>query len=245
MGNESGTWIMYGVDWDDPECIHSVEEAIEYINEIGFLPLFKNDIPGFSLEERTVPEYWWSGNVEVDPWEWRAVIARSDEIMYGKFFDGKAGFVSKKWLPYFVNARRDGYDFDALWEDGKASRRQKKIMDLFLSDNTEMELFSNVIKQRAGFGKDGEKGFDGTIANLQKQMYLCVRDFRQKINKKGQPYGWSVAVYSTPEHIFGYDFVTSAYNEKANESEKRIISHIKNIYPVASDLKIKKIILSK
>lgn len=21
MGNESGTWIMYGVDWDDPECI--------------------------------------------------------------------------------------------------------------------------------------------------------------------------------------------------------------------------------
>ena len=56
MGNESGTWVMYGVDWDDPECIHTVEEATEYINRIGFLPLFKNDIPGFSLEERTVPE---------------------------------------------------------------------------------------------------------------------------------------------------------------------------------------------
>ena len=45
MGNESGTWVMYGVDWDDPECIHTVEEATEYINRIGFLPLFKNDIP--------------------------------------------------------------------------------------------------------------------------------------------------------------------------------------------------------
>ena len=55
MGNESGTWVMYGVDWNDPECIHTVEEATEYINRIGFLPLFKNDIPGFSLEERTVP----------------------------------------------------------------------------------------------------------------------------------------------------------------------------------------------
>ena len=53
MGNESGEWIMYGVDWDDPECIHTVDEAMEYINEVGFLPLFKNDIPGFSLEETT------------------------------------------------------------------------------------------------------------------------------------------------------------------------------------------------
>ena len=64
MGNESGTWVMYGVDWDDPECIHTVEEATEYINRIGFLPLFKNDIPGFSLEERTVPEYWWCDGKE-------------------------------------------------------------------------------------------------------------------------------------------------------------------------------------
>ena len=59
MGNENGTWIMYGVEWDDPECLHTVQDAINYINEIGFLPLFKNSIPGFSLEERTVPESIW------------------------------------------------------------------------------------------------------------------------------------------------------------------------------------------
>ena len=50
MGNESGTWIMYGVSREDPECIHTVDEAVEYINKEGFLPLFKNEIPGFSLE---------------------------------------------------------------------------------------------------------------------------------------------------------------------------------------------------
>jgi len=32
---------MYGVAPEDPECIHTVDEAIAYINEIGFLPLFK------------------------------------------------------------------------------------------------------------------------------------------------------------------------------------------------------------
>lgn len=242
MGNESGTWIMYGVEPDDPECIHTVDEAIEYINKVGFLPLFKNGIPGFSLEERTVAEHWWSENPEVDPWEWRAIIARSGVVAYGKFFDGKAGFISKEWLPYFANYRRDGYDFDALWDDEKASRRQKKIMDLFAEDNADVELFSNEIKQNAGFGKDGEKGFEGTITDLQHLLYLCVRDFRQKKNKNGQEYGWAIAVYSTPEHIFGYDHVTSAYSENPLESGKKIAMHINEVYPIATPDQIKKLI---
>ena len=45
MPNESGSWIMYGVDEEDPYCIHTVEELMDYIDEIGFLPLFKNEIP--------------------------------------------------------------------------------------------------------------------------------------------------------------------------------------------------------
>lgn len=242
MVNENGTWVMYGVDRDDPECIHTVEEAMAYINEVGFLPLFKNEIPGFSLEERTVPEYWWSENPKRDPWEWRAIIARSGEIAYGKFFDQKAGFISKKWLPYFVNYRRDGYDFDALWDDEKASLRQKKIMDLYAEENAEVEYYSSELKQKAGFGKGGEKGFEGIVTNLQMQTYLCVRDFRQRKNKKGQEYGWAVAVYSTPEHIFGYDFVTSAYREDPATSGERIAGHMRGIYPIATTLQVKKVL---
>ena len=81
---------MYGVSREDPECIHTVDEAVEYINKVGFLPLFKNEIPGFSLEERTAPEYWWSGDPKSDPWEWREIIARSGKVAYGKFFDKKS-----------------------------------------------------------------------------------------------------------------------------------------------------------
>lgn len=143
--------------WNDPECIHTVDEAIEYINSVGFLPLFKNDIPGFSLEERTVPEYWWSGDKEKEPWEWRQIIAERGNILYGKFFCKKAGFITKEWFPYFANYRRDGYDFDALYEDGKAPIRQKKIMDLFMEKEPCPELFSFEIKDQAGFRKDGER----------------------------------------------------------------------------------------
>lgn len=242
MANESGTWIMYGVSEDDPECIHTVEEAMEYVDKVGFLPLFKNEIPGFSLEERTVPDYWWSGDALRDPWEWREIIAKSGMIAYGKFFDKKAGFISREWIPYFANHRRDGYDFDALWEDEKASVRQKKIMDLFAEDNSDAELYSFEVKQKAGFGKEGEKNFEGTITDLQMKLYLVNRDFRLRKNKKGQEYGWAIAVYSTPEHLFGYNHVTSAYKESPKESGKRIVQHMNAIYPIASAEQIRKVL---
>lgn len=242
MGNESGEWIIYGVEWDDPKCIHTVDEAIEYINGIGFLPFFRNEIPGFSLEERTASEYWWSGDAERDPWEWREIIARRGELAYGKFFNKKAGFISKEWLPYFVNYRRDGYDFDALWDDEKASLKQKKIMDMFIDEEAKGEFYSNDLKQKAGFGKEGDKGFEGIITGLQMQTYLCVRDFRQRKNKKGEYYGWPIAIYSTPEYIFGKNMVTSAYSEAATDSGKRIERHIMQEYPIATADQIRKLL---
>lgn len=92
---------MRGLDWDDPSRIQSWEELIDRIDEIGFLPLFKNEIDGFSAEENTSDLYWWSGNPEQDPWEWRELIARSGRVAYGKFFGKKAGFISKEWFPHF------------------------------------------------------------------------------------------------------------------------------------------------
>ena len=67
MESKDGTWIMYGVSEDDPECLHTVDELIEYIEEVGFLPLFRNEIPGFSVEERTTEKYWWSEDPKRDP----------------------------------------------------------------------------------------------------------------------------------------------------------------------------------
>lgn len=242
MANESGTWIMHGVFEDDPKCIHTVEEAITYINEVGFLPLFKNDIPGFSLEEHTVSEYWWSGDAGRDPWVWREIIARSGRVVYGKFFDKKTGFISKDWFPYFANYRRNGYDFDALWDDEKASMREKKIMDLFAEENADAELYSFEVKQNAGFGKDGEKNFEGIVTDLEMKMYLCMRDFRQRKNKKGENYGWTIAVYSTPEHLWGYDHVTSAYIEDPAESWERIAKRMNDICPTATEAQIRRVI---
>ncbi len=46
MANEGGAWIMHGMDWDAPYRIHTYRELINWINEIGFLPLFINEVEG-------------------------------------------------------------------------------------------------------------------------------------------------------------------------------------------------------
>ena len=231
MGNENGEWIMHGLRESDPDCIRTVDRLEEYIDRVGFLPLFKNGIPGFSVEEHTSPLHWWSGDAERDPWEWRAILARRGNLAYGKFFDKKAGFISKDWLPTFINYRRDGYDFDARWEDEKASVRQKKLMDPF---DTQPELFSYELKERSGFGKGGEKNFEGVLTALQMELYLCVRDFRCRRNKHGEPYGWAIAVYTKPETLWG-ELCSASYGDPPERSRQRIAEQLRRLYPDAGE----------
>ena len=238
MGNESGTWIMHGLPKNDPRCLKSAEDMMDLVDKIGFLPLFKNTVPGFSVEENAAPEYWWTEDPR-DPWEWRMDAARSRRVAYGKFFDKKAGFLSLKWLPVFANWRRDGYDFDARYEDGKAQLRQKKIMDRF---DTEREILSSRLKNEAGFGKGGEKNFDGVVTELEMLTYLAVSDFRRRINRAGEEYGWNLAVLSTPENIWGYDSVTAAYSEDPKESAALVYKRTEELFPHASAELIRKIL---
>ena len=134
MANEGGEWIMKGLDWDNPFRIRSWRELVNWINEVGFLPLFANEATGFSAEEHVSPLYWWTGDPEQDPWQWREIIPAAGEVAYGKFFHNKAGFISREWFPYFANARRDGYDFDAAWDDELVQRRYKAIARFAFSE---------------------------------------------------------------------------------------------------------------
>lgn len=245
MANESGEWIMRGMDWNDPYRIRTWKELVKWIKEVGFLPLFAIEVEGFSAEEHVSSNFWWTGDKDQDPWEWREIIAAGHEVAYGKFFGRKAGFISLEWLPYFVNSRRSGYDFDARWEDGRASRREKKIMDFFIGEDEdgdsifkEIQILSTELKKQAGFGKDGEKNYQGIITQLQMETYLVISDFRRRKNKRGEEYGMAVSVLLPPESIWGYDIVTAAYSESPKKSWERQINRVKELYPDADDQKI-------
>ena len=232
---------MNGISSGEEGCIQNSSALIDVIEDVGFLPLFSNNINGFSVENMTDPSSWWTGSEDSDPWEWRIVLTRTGKIAYGKFFGGRTGFISKKWFPYFANYRRGGYDFDALYDDGKAGYREKLLMDLFVPSGVDMwnvdvrsleslgcssELYTYEMKKKGGFGKGGEKNFEGVLTRLQMQTYLVSKDFRPRLNKKGEEYGWPVAVMTPPEYIWGYKHVTSRYKEAPEESFAKIAKQI-------------------
>lgn len=225
MANENGEWVMRALRADDPGAIRTPEELLEYINRVGLLPLFANGVHNFSVEELTIANHWWGNDPEKDPWEWRKVLSKSGKVAYGKFFAGKAGYVSLEMFPHFVNYRRDGYDFDALWSDGKAQSKCKAVMDLFESED---ELLSFQIKNSLSHIY---KNTESAIGMLQMQTYLCIKDFRQRMNKKGESYGWGIGLLSTPEKIFGYDFVRSEYKTDPKESFEILLKKVKETHP--------------
>ena len=51
-----------------------------------------------------------------------------------------------------------------------------------------------------------------------------------------------MAEYATPEELFGYDFITSAYQRDPQESKERILKHLQSRLPNATEMQLEKII---
>lgn len=234
-----GDWTMHGGSGYDPSCLHSPEDLLALVEEIGFMPLFENLIPGFSVEEHTLAAAWWTDDPATDPWAWRQVLASNSRVAYGKFFDRKAGFVSRKWFPVFANYRRDGYDYEGMYEDGKMNGKCKRILDVLElnEDAVGLELLSSDIRKKAAL----EKGFEGALTELQMHAFLLMNDFRQRRNKQGIAYGWHVATLMTPETKWGYGTVNDC-DESPEESQRKMMDQIRKYYPMADEAAVRKVI---
>ena len=217
--------------------LRSPEDVRETVRRLGFLPFFRNEIPGFSIEEHTPPALWFT---EIPgPWEWKGELARDRDLIYGKFFRGRAGFLRRDWFAVFANYRRDGYDFDARFDDGLASLRDKSLYDIAAERGS---LSSKELKVLAGYGKGGEKGFDGRVTRLQMQTYLLISDFVYALDRYGREYGWGIACYATPEHRFGEDWLAEAYREDPARSKERVYAHLQGLFPEASEKQLRRLL---
>ena len=79
--------------------IHNSAELIELIGRIGFLPLLDSGIRGFCAED-VVDEncryvVFDDGGWDWPLWKWKGEIITEGGHVYGKFFAGKAGFISR------------------------------------------------------------------------------------------------------------------------------------------------------
>ena len=227
--------------FSDDFKIGSMQELIDLIEDVGFVPFFINEIEGFSIEEHVAKGCWYNDgdNGFWPAWEWKGPIIKETKCAYGKFLRNKAMYISPKWFPDFANFRRDRYDFDARYDDGLASFYDKELFELL--DN-HAPVMSKELKQIGDYGKNGKKGFDTMITRLQKQCYVITSDFRYQTDKFGNAYGWGVAEYSTPEKFMGKKFIDAVYKRSPEESYARVLKQLKKILPQADETQIKKIL---
>lgn len=220
--------------------IKTKKNLTDAIEKYGFVPFFANSIEGFSIEENVSDDLWWHGKDGWKVWEWKGPIIKEMKCAYGKFFDKKAVFISKDWFYDFANYRRDGYDFDARFDDGLASYRESELYNLIKENEP---IISKKLKEIGDYKKGGKIGFETLITKLQEKCYIVTSDFVYLRDKHGNPYGWGVAEYSTAEKFFGKSFSSKAYKRTPEKSYQRIFNHLKEMLPDVSEDAIKKILL--
>ena len=150
-------------------------------------------------------------------------------------FNKKSGFISKEWFYDFLNYRRDGYDFDARFNDHLISYNDQYIYNLI---SEKKSILSTSLKHIT----DHQKGLDTILTRLQMQSYVIIADFEYKYDKNGNRYGWGIAKYSTPERLFGEEYVYQAYKRTPEQSKQRIKNHLLKVLDYATEKQIDKII---
>jgi len=219
--------------------VRTKKDLKDAVEEFGFVPLFANSIPGFSVEEHVDPQAWYTGDSAWKVWEWKGPVIRELGCAYGKFFEGKAVFVSRKWFPDFANYRRDGYDFDARYDEGLAQYRDKELYDLLEQNGP---ILSKRLKTLGNYRKDGKKGFDTVITRLQAQCYVLISDFVYARDRFGVPYGWGSAEYATPEVFFGEEFNRIVYERSPEESGRRVLEQLRILLPEEDEKAVRKLL---
>ncbi len=216
--------------------IHDCPELMEAIGKMGFLPLLAGNIPGFSADEMIVPECRYKllddGCWDWPLWDWKGPIVTEGHFAYGKFFDGKAGFVTMEWWPDFCNWRRHRHpmpDDDSV---------EGVILSVLQVNGC---MITRELRAACGFyGAKMRSRFDGYVTRLQMACRVVTEDFVYPHDKHGNQYGWGWALLNTPERLFGRE--ACLCNRSPKESFCRLKKQFKILLPDATEKQIEKII---
>ena len=216
--------------------IHSCAQLMEYIQQVGFLPLLYSGIRGFSAEEVVDDDCRYvvmpDGSWDWPLWKWKGPIVSEGNTVYGKFFAGKAGFISREWWPDFCNYRRSVHPVPV----------EGTIDDAIL--NTLREHGSLITRElRAACGFTGPKmrsRFDSYVTRLQMGCHIVTEDFVYPRDRHNREYGWGWSLLTTPEALYGRD--SCQCQRSPAESYARVLSKLRSVVPQASEKELEKLV---
>ena len=84
------------------------------------------------------------------------------------------------------------------------------------------------------------KSYDAAITNLQMTTFCVIADFEYKTDHNGNPYGWGVARYTTPEFL--YDRKALKVDRSPQESRERMLEHLGQLFPQITEDQLSRLI---
>ncbi len=202
---------------------------MEYIDQIGFLPLLPSSMAGWSAEEAVEEECRYvsfpDGGWEWPLWEWKGEIIQESGCAYGKFFKGKAAFVSREWWPDFCLYRRSVSPRVEEWSI------EGMILQT-LKDNGSM--IARDLRKACGLTGTNMRGkFDAFVTRLEMGCHIVTENFIYPRDSHGRKYGWGWSLLTTPEMLLGREACHTDHTPE--ESRARLIGHFRKILPQAGD----------
>ncbi len=216
--------------------IYNQTQLTELIHQIGFLPLLYSGIRGFSAEEVVSDDCRYvrfsDGGWDWPLWKWKGPIVTEGGCVYGKFFAGKAGFISREWWPDFCNYRRSQHPAP------EAGSIEEAIL-LTLQEHG--SFITRELRAACGFtGPKMRSRFDGYVTRLQGACRIVTEDFIYPRDKHGHEYGWGWSLLTTPEQLYGKD--SCQCPRTPEESFERLFAHFKSILPGTSEREILRVL---
>ena len=216
--------------------IHSCPELMALIQQVGFLPLLDSGVRGYSAEDLVDDDCRYvvfpDGGWDWPLWKWKGPIVQEGGCVYGKFFAGKAGFVSRAWWPDLCNWRRS-----KVPQPAEGSIEETILMTLAENGS----LITRELRAACGFTGPNMRGkFDGYITRLQMAARIVTEDFVYPTDKHGREYGWGWSLLTTPEALYGRD--ACQCERTPEESYQRIFDHLRQLLPEATERQIRKLI---
>ena len=173
-----------------PPVVRDPESMLDLIRQYRIVPFFSNPIPGYSIEEHTPLDCWFTED-NLGPWDWKIDVLQRGDIAYGKYLcGGKAAFATVEWYRELRNWRRTQEKYQPVGE-------QVAVME-YLHEHGSVSI--REIRHLLGVKKSAA---DALITRLQMQCRVLTGDIQRVYRGADLHYnGWQVSSFCRPEDLF-------------------------------------------
>ena len=166
------------------------EGMLRLIQAYQLIPFFANSVPGYSIEEHTPPDRWFSEE-NLGPWDWKIDCIQSGDVAYGKFlYGGKAAFATVDVYRELINWRRSLPKY-------RPTADQQKVLD-YMEERGSITV--SEVRELMGMKKAAA---DALLTRIQMQTRIIIGDISRVYRGPDLKYsGWQRSSFCAPEALF-------------------------------------------